>query len=177
MQDHRAPRDFFATGRQKLFQQLAQTQLTQRHQSQPATAEGTAALHTHAGQVHLDPCSAGRLREQAGVCSGLWLRHVFDSQPPLLIQLAKIGGNALPRPPRRTIRLDQGPIGMPLSILAPIAAPQIHTAIVLISKPITRGKVFTARGLLPPANRRKNSAPETKHLLLRALLPHDRDPS
>jgi len=100
---------------------------------------GTAALYAHAAQVHLDPCGAGLLLEQIGLRPGLWLCRVFDSQPALLIQLAKIGDHALPWHPRGAIGLHLSPIRMPLSILAPIAASQRHTAIVLISKPITRG--------------------------------------
>ena len=126
---------------------------------------GTAALYAHAAQVHLDPCGAGLLLEQIGLRPGLWLCRVFDSQPALLIQLAKIGDHALPRPTRGSVGLDQSPIGMPFSILAPVAASHIHTAILRIRSCFTRGLVFTTRNFTIIAIELANTGSETKTLL------------
>lgn len=70
---------------------------------------------------------------------------LMNPKRPLLIHLAEPGDNTLTRTALGAIGLYQRPIGVALAILLPIAAPQVHTAILRIIAELSSGLVVTTR--------------------------------
>ena len=73
------------------------------------------------------------------------LRPWMIRKTPGAVNSRGVANHALTRAARRAIAFHQCPIGVTLAVFAPVASPQVHTAIVRIRPAISKGLVFTAR--------------------------------
>jgi hypothetical protein len=67
----------------------------------------------------------------------------LDAQTALLVHHPQPGHDSLPRPACGAVTLDQGPVRVPLTILASVTTPQVHAAMLRIVDTDSRGLVVT----------------------------------
>jgi len=91
-----------------------------------------------------------------------FLRAALHSQPAPLIHRAQPGHHPLPRSALRAIALHQSPVSVALAVLPSRAAPQVHSPMLRIYGPDSRGWSSLHRlfGMLKPS--RSNGVMETK---------------
>src|SRR5208282_1989546 len=141
---HCRPRNFLASIRQSLFQEAIQFQPAQQRSSQPRATEFPAAFHAHALNIDFHP-SWFRGAEQARLITRALLGAALHSQTAPLVHDSQPRYDALPGASIGSVTLHQSPVGVAFAVFAPIAASQIHTAMLRIAETKSRGLVVTTR--------------------------------
>ena len=115
-----------------LTQERIQSQLADQFQRQPRTTKLDAVFHAHGRRIDRDPLRlmfAGLAieRKQLLLICGLSMRgRSFDRQPTFLVESSQVSHDPLSRTLLGTVRFDQGPIGVSLSILRSVTRPNEH---------------------------------------------------
>ena len=130
---------------------------------QPRATKFPAAFHAHALHIDFHPFWF-RGAEEACLITRALLGAALHSQTALLVHDSQPRYDALPGTSIGSVTLHQRPVGVTFAVFAPIAASQIHTAMLRIADTKARGLVVTTRTFRASNTGIRNTRTQTKAL-------------